>query len=108
MTVVEWSEAALDDLRAINAYLRPRSRQGAATLARRIEAAEVNIATFPRASRRDCASGTYEYVIRGMPYLLIYAMQSSESIEGDQRAVIPAVFHTSRDPATKPGTSDLE
>lgn len=101
MTTIEWSEAALGDLRSIHDYVRARSSQGAVTIASRIEDAERRIALFPRSSRRDAESGTYEYVLRGLPYILIYDLTTRA--DGQECATIIAVFHTSRDPSAKPG-----
>ena len=78
---------------------RIRCRSGAASMAARVSDTEVAIATFPRASRRDPDTGAYEAVVRRMPLLLIYVAVP----DGHEQADIIAVFHTSRDPAAKPG-----
>ncbi len=101
MIAVAWTTAALDDLEAILTYVAARSPQGAASMAARVSDTEVAIATFPRASRRDPDTGAYEAVVRRMPLLLIYEIVAVP--DGHEQADIIAVFHTSRDPAAKPG-----
>jgi toxin ParE1/3/4 len=100
MTAVVWTTAALADLEAILDYVAERSFQGAATIADRVHQATRDISTFPRAARLDQGSGTYECVVRGVPLLIIYELVPNSG--GVIRAEIIAVFHTSRDPTTKP------
>jgi toxin ParE1/3/4 len=104
MTPVVWTKGALADLEAILTYVAERSPQGAATIAARIRDVELTIATFPRAARRDPDTQTYEAVVSGAPLLVIYDLITArgETLQAD----IIAVFHTSRDPATKPGRRD--
>lgn len=101
MTPVVWTKAALADLEQILAYVSERNEKGAATIAVRVQQAILDISTFPRANRRDKATGTYECVVRGVPLLLIYDLIVTS--DGGQQADIIAVFHTSRDPIAKPG-----
>jgi plasmid stabilization system protein ParE len=105
MTPVVWTKSARDDLEDILAYVAARSPQGAATIARRVEEAILDIATFPRAARRDPETGTFEWVVGGVPLLLIYELISSESGDDGQADII-AVFNTDRNPAGKPGRRD--
>ena len=105
MTPVVWTAAALADLEEVLAYAAERNPQGAATIAARVERAALDIATFPRAARRDPASGTYECIVTGVPLLLIYELITTPDAE--TQADIIAVFHTDREPATKPGRRGL-
>ena len=105
MTPAVWTKSARQDLEDILTYVAARSAQGAATIARRVEEAILDIATFPRAARRDPETGTFEWVVGGVPLLLIYELIRSES--GDDRQVdVIAVFNTDRNPADKPGRRD--
>ena len=101
MTPVAWTKGALDDLESILEYVAARSLQGAATVSARVSEAEQTIALFPRASRRDVETGTYEAVVTGVPLLIIYELITTP--DGEHQADVIAVFHTSRDPGTKPG-----
>jgi plasmid stabilization system protein ParE len=101
MTPVVWTRGALDDLRTILEYVAARSLHGAATISARVYQAEQTIAMFPRASRRNADTGTYEAVVTGVPLLMIYDLVTTT--DGEHQADIIAVFHTSRDPTAKPG-----
>lgn len=104
MIEITWTTGALVDLEDILTYVAARSPQGAATIAARIRDTERTIMTFPRATRRDPETGAYEAVVSGTPLLVIYELvtQAEETIRAD----VIAVFHTSRDPASKPGRRD--
>lgn len=100
MTRVVWTQAALIDLEQVLNYIAERSRQGAATVAAGIRQSIMDIETLPRAARRDPATGIYERNVRGAPLLLIYDLVIAS--DGETQAEIIAVFHTARDPDTKP------
>ena len=99
MITVVWTRPALSDLEQILTFTAERSPRGAATIANRVERSVLDIATFPRANRRDPSTGVYECVVKCMPLLLIYELISFPG--GLERAEIVAVFHTSRDPSSK-------
>jgi plasmid stabilization system protein ParE len=101
MTPVAWTKGALRDLEEILTYAAERSPQGAATIAARVRDTELTISTFPRASRLDAETGAYEAVVGGVPLLVIYELITVAA--GTLQVDIIAVFHTSRDPDTKPG-----
>jgi toxin ParE1/3/4 len=52
------------------------------------------LAVLPLSGRLNPANSTREYAVPGLPYLVIY-LPNADVID------IIAVFHTSRDPATK-------
>ena len=105
MIDVVWTTPALSDLEQILTYTAERSPQGAASIANRVERSLLDIATFPRANRRDEVTGVYECVVKGMPLLLIYELLGQP--DGTDRAEIVAVFHTSRDPVSKVHRRDV-
>lgn len=92
---VEWSEDAVDELDRILAYIAESNPTAVAMVADRVDRATRTIARFPRVARLDQVSGTREYIVRGLPLLIIYR-------EGEDRVDIVAIFHTSRDPHGKP------
>ena len=100
MTPVRWSKWAIDDLNNILARAASNNPKGALTISKRIFAAEKTIGMFPRSARFNRKTKTYEAVVRGVPFLLIYTLVAQDTIES---ALIRAVFHTARDPAAKPG-----
>ena len=70
-------------------------------IAKRVEDAEKALAVFPRSSRYNAETGTYEAIVRGVPLLLIYELKSTS--EESERVEIIAVFYTARHPNSKPG-----
>ena len=60
------------------------------TVIRRIKSALDRLTTFPQSGRAGTVSGTYEIVVTGLPYIVVYEL-SPEKIE------IFAVFHTAQD-----------
>ena len=100
MIPVRWTKWALADLDDIVERAATSNPKGAQTISKRIHAAEITIRMFPRSARFNRKTKTYEAVVRGVPFLLIYTLADQDGIEG---AVIRAVFHTARDPKIKPG-----
>ena len=100
MIEVIWTKPAEKDLENILAYVAGESLQGANTIASRIEKTVSVISRFPLGARPDRETGSYERVVSGLPYLLIYDLVE---VPGDGlRAEVLAVFHTSRSPEKKP------
>jgi len=91
---VVWTREATEDLENVLAYNAARNPAAAASVAERIDRALDDIVLFPRSARLDPETGCREAVVRGLPLPIIY-MLTGELIE------IIAVFHTSRDPASK-------
>lgn len=91
---VVYTDDALADLENILSYIAERNPAAAAYVAARIELAVDDIALFPRASRLDPETGVREHVVPGLPVLIIHQVD-------DELIEIIAIFHTSRDPASK-------
>ena len=91
-----YSAEARADIENILTYISERNPQAAASLAERIYHAEEQILRFPKAARHDPETDAYEFYIRQTHIILIYHLEA-DIIE------IIATFHTSRDPAAKPG-----
>jgi toxin ParE1/3/4 len=100
MIVIRWTTEAVADLEQILSFVAKQNPQGSATIVTRIEEALSTIEAWPRACRHDATSGTYEWVIRGLPLLLIYELITLP--DHSTQADIIAVFHTSRNPTDKP------
>jgi toxin ParE1/3/4 len=81
-------EAAYDDLDRIYAWIakdRPRSADSA--IDRILESAE-RLGRFPYMGHVGGAPGTYEWVVSGLPYIVVYKVNS-----GDDVVEVVAVFH---------------
>jgi len=94
MSVV-FREEALADLDEISRYISRSDPRQADRVIQRIHNVIFGVLdVLPSAGRLDQTNNTREFAVPGLPYLVIY-----QSI-ADVIDVI-AVFHTSRDPATK-------
>ena len=91
---VVWTVEAADDLANVLAYIAGRSPAGAASVAKSIEATTSSILRFPHAGRLDVDTGCRERLVGRYPLLLLYMV-------GTELIVLIALFHTSREPASK-------
>jgi toxin ParE1/3/4 len=91
---VIFTREASDDLEGILHYIATHNPAAGKSVASRIDQTLSIIGDFPRAGRLDAESGAREWVVPGLPLLIVYTVQS-DFVE------VVAVFHTSRDPATK-------
>ena len=92
---IRWTTAALADLDNILFHAQERDALEARNLRARIERAERNIATFPKAAFHNQAKGYYERYIPRTRVILVYQI-----IEPD--VIVIAAFHTSRSVSQKP------
>jgi toxin ParE1/3/4 len=94
MSVV-FRDEALSDIEEIARYIAQHNPAAAARVISRIHhVIHRTIDRLPLSGRLNRADNTREFSVPGLPYLIIYRPV------GDVVDVI-AVFHTSRDPATK-------
>lgn len=87
--IIQWSASALDDRIQTFQFIADDSVTAAARVDEAIEAAAEHLVDFPDSGRPGRAPKTREWVLNGLPYLLIY------SVEG-QSLTIWRVLHTSR------------
>jgi toxin ParE1/3/4 len=92
---VRWTREASEDLDDVLSYIASQNPIAAARVAERIERSVTTLGEFPRAGRRNPASGALEWVVPGLPLLIIYTILTADLVE------IIALFHASRDPSTK-------
>lgn len=92
---VAFREEALADLEEIAQFFAEHDAAAADRVIARIHRTiHRTIATLPSSGRANAANGTREYVVPGLPYLVIYIPTATE-------IDVVAVFHTARDPANK-------
>lgn len=85
-------EAASADLDEIYAWIAKDRPSSADPVMTRIFSALDLLAEFPRVGHRGRVRGTYEWVVRGLPYVIVY------EIDDDASAVtIIGVFHGARE-----------
>jgi toxin ParE1/3/4 len=70
-----WSRRAINDLRAIQAFIEKNDPTAARTITLRIiDAVETMIPTNPKLGRPGRAPGTREFVVAGTPYIVPYKL----------------------------------
>src|SRR5262245_59103767 len=93
---VVFRQQALDDLENIAAYIRSDDPRAAARVVQRIHRTVFKtLAHFPDGGRLDPETGAREFPVSGLPYLVIF-------VTGDEVLDVIGIFHTSRDPGSKP------
>jgi toxin ParE1/3/4 len=93
VSAVVWSENALDDLDSAIAYVAADNPIAARKVLERIDAAGDSLGQVAT-GRRGRVAGTYEKSVRGLPYILAYAIQPLPG--GRERIVILRVIHGAR------------
>lgn len=76
-------------LRAIAAYLAKHSPSAAGRIGRRIREAAKFLASFPHLGHEGALPGTREFVIPGLPYILVHRIEPSDP----DTLTILAVYH---------------
>ncbi len=94
MRRVVWSKHAHNDFRGIIGYIAQDNPTAAHDVATCIDRTIQALATTPT-GRRGRVSGTYEKVVRGMPYIIAYAL--GDEPKGHETVTILRVIHGSRD-----------
>lgn len=98
---VVWSEKALRDIKDQVDYILERNEDAARRVARRIREAGDNLGEMA-IGRPGHKVGTYERVLPGLPYLLVYALDASRGA-----VVILHVYHSARNWRDGGGDNDL-
>jgi len=93
VSAVLWSESALDDLDSAIAYIAADNPVAARTVLERIDTAGESLGQVAT-GRLGRVAGTYEKSVRGLPYIIAYAIQSLPG--GRERIVILRVIHGAR------------
>ena len=90
---IVYSPRAIGDLRAISAYLRPRSPQGAKHVRAAIIDTIANLSRFPRSGRLQTTDGIRKMAVRRYTYSIYYTVD-----EDAEQLGIVSIQHTSRAP----------
>jgi plasmid stabilization system protein ParE len=92
MRPIVWSEAAIADLEGQVAYIAADNLRAALRMRNRIDEVARGLSQFAT-GRRGRAAGTYEQVVPGLPYYIVYRLRR---IQGSESVHILRVIHTSR------------
>jgi plasmid stabilization system protein ParE len=87
---VLWSQAALDDFDHAVAYIADRNPAAAERVANAIDRAAKELGRF-QSGRGGRVAGTYEKPLRGLPYIIAYAIDEPDKV------TILRVIHGARD-----------
>jgi toxin ParE1/3/4 len=93
MRAVQWSRAALDDLKNQIAYIAAENPAAARRVADRIHKSCEALGNMPT-GRPGRIAGIYEKVITGLPYVIAYAITKRDPSEATS---ILRVIHSARD-----------
>ena len=91
---LRWSARARFHIQSIGRYIARDNPTAALSVVRRIRAAARRLQRNPYMGHRGSAPGTLEWVVRGLPYVIVYEVHA----EGDELTVL-AVFHGAQDRA---------
>lgn len=94
MRRVVWSRHAHDDFRGIIEYIARDDPAAAGHVVTRIDQAVQALAATPT-GRRGRVSGTYEKVVRGVPYIIAYAL--GDEPKGHETITVLRIIHGARD-----------
>jgi toxin ParE1/3/4 len=90
---VVWSDSALDDMDLAAEYIAADNRTAALMVLDRIERTVESLSHTPT-GRPGRVAGTYEKSVRGLPYIVAYALQRKP--RAIERVIILRVIHAAR------------
>ena len=85
---VRWARRARLHLAGIEEFIGPRNSKAAERIGAAIRSAVRLLQDFPNAGRPGRAAGTREWVVRGLPYIIVYEVLA----DGNELHVL-GVFH---------------
>jgi toxin ParE1/3/4 len=90
---LRFTAEARGHIAAIYDYVRDRNPVAATQVVARIRTAAEQLTEFPRMGRVGRVHGTHEWVVRGLPYIIVYQPDAS----GADDVLILGVFHAAQD-----------
>ena len=85
---VRYTIDALLHIAAIHAYINERNPQAATRVVSRIRAAAEHLGNTPQIGHVGAAPGTREWVVVGLPYVIVHELNGS-----DDEVVVLGVYH---------------
>jgi toxin ParE1/3/4 len=92
VVTLKFSAAAREHILQIHTYIAERNPSAASRVVERIRAAAELLHQFPRIGREGRAGGTREWVVRGLPYIIVYEV----GLPAADDVLVLAVFHGAR------------
>jgi toxin ParE1/3/4 len=90
---LRYTAQARGHIASIYRYIGDRNPAAATQVAARIRLAAERLAEFPRMGHAGRVAGTHEWVVRGLPYIIVYQTGTTDSDE----VLILGVFHAAQD-----------
>lgn len=98
---LRYTSEARQHIAAIHDYIAERNQAAAMRVIERIRAAISRLGEAPHIGRRGAVPGTQEWIVRGLPYIIVYQADPDR----DELTVLD-VFHGARDIARGPGPGE--
>jgi toxin ParE1/3/4 len=92
---VRYTLEALLHIAGIHSYIETHSPAAAARIAMRIQGATRHLGDFPESGRVGDVPGTREWVVRGLPYIVVYEIAPEAG-----ELIVLGVYHGAQ---TRPG-----
>jgi toxin ParE1/3/4 len=89
---IRYRRRAQFDIENIHNYIAKRNRRAATEVVARIRLAADRLGVSPYMGHVGRAPGTYEWVVVGLPYIVVYEIN-----EAEREVAIIAVFHGAQD-----------
>jgi len=89
---VRFTKEAQQHIAEIYSYIYQRNSTAAIAVLARIRATTNLLEDFPLLGHRGSVSGTYELIVKGLSYIIVYEMNKRK-----KQVVILGVFHGARD-----------
>ena len=90
---LRFTAEAREHIAAIYSYIRDRNPVAATQVVARIRFAAEQLAEFPRMGHVGRVPGTHEWVVRGLPYIIVYQTDAADTEE----VLILGIFHAAQD-----------
>ena len=90
---LRFTAEAREHIASIYGYIRDRSPTAATQVAARIRLAAEQLTEFPRMGHVGRVPGTHEWVVRGLPYIIVY----QTGVVDPDEVVILGIFHAAQD-----------
>jgi toxin ParE1/3/4 len=90
---LRYTDQAREHIAAIHQYISERNPSAATQIVARIRLAAERLTEFPRMGHAGRVPGTQEWVVRGLPYIIVYEIGVPDSDE----VLVLGVFHGAQD-----------
>lgn len=90
---LRFTTEAREHIAAIYNYIHDRNPAAATQVIARIRLAAERLTEFPRMGHAGRVQGTQEWVVRGLPYIIVY---QADGVDPDEVLVL-GIFHAAQD-----------